>query len=98
MWLLVWAVQYFFTAKNLNFVNNFLLQNLESEIQQNEMKLREVVEKGDQLLNADPQTPAVGNEVSMLQAGWEDLYRQAGVRRRHLNKAKVLQVCIFGLR
>ena len=57
------------------------------------MKLREVVEKGDQLLSTDPQTPAVGNEVSMLQAGWEDLYRQAGIRRRHLNKAKVLQVC-----
>ncbi|XP_022095690.1 nesprin-1-like isoform X2 [Acanthaster planci] len=67
------------------------IQQLENEIQQNEARLRDVVEKGDQLLSLDPQSPAVGNEVSMLQTGWEDLYRQAGTRRRRLNKAKILQ-------
>ena len=77
------------------FVNQ---QQLENEIQQYEAKLRELTDKGEILLTLDPQTPAISTELSLLQTNWEDLLKQANIKRQQLNKAKIIQVKMLGNR
>ena len=81
--------------ENFTFVTQ---QQLENEIQQYEAKLRELTDKGEILLHLDPQTPAISTELSLLQSNWEDLLKQANIKRQQLNKAKIIQVRILILK
>ncbi|XP_063958479.1 nesprin-1-like [Lytechinus pictus] len=64
---------------------------LESEANGCEVKYRDLVQKGEDLLALDPHLPGIAHDIKTLQDNWEELQRLLGNRRNQLNTAKILQ-------
>eukprot|EP00057_Strongylocentrotus_purpuratus_P008433 XP_011662907.1 PREDICTED: nesprin-1 isoform X2 [Strongylocentrotus purpuratus] len=76
---------------NINKEERLKFQVLESEASRREMKYKDLVQKGEDLLALDPHLPAIAHDIATLQINWEELQRLLGNRRNQLNTAKILQ-------